>query len=251
MRLWAVILLVLLSGCSPWSKPQVIVVPPEEQKAAGKLIETYQQEVAKDAAILKAVRPHLTASKAPALHLYDTVTQSLVSLGGEPTAADVEKFSSLILNPNQKELEDLRAKAVALDAKTNKLEAEVAKEREARLKAEAAADIAKEAQINAAKQANRSDSIKTIVTKAGWGLVAGILALLFGSKIGLNPINAWAAIGASAAVMALAAPAVDFFGDERCQRVALALFAGLAIEVAFLLGLFGWRKVQSWRAAKA
>ena len=135
MRLLLVIA-ILMAGCSTPKAPAPLPpVPPPAPVQQTTLLKVWQDEVAENLSIYTAIRPSLSGP-APALNLYDSATQGLASLSGEPTALAVDQFKGLVAKPDDKALAALRADKVALDKKTDELKAKVEAEKLARLNAE-------------------------------------------------------------------------------------------------------------------
>ena len=156
MRLLAAAAL-LLAGCS--SKPKDAPLPPAPAPAPvhqTALMEVWDKEVTENLAIFKAIRPSLSGP-APALNLYDSATQGLASLSGEPTAKAVDTFKGLVAKPDDKALAALRSEKLALDKKTDALEAKAKAEEIARIKAEAEA-------AQARKDKAEADKAKSLAT---------------------------------------------------------------------------------------
>ena len=107
MSRWVVIAaLLMLAGCVTDKQPELPA--PKPMESADVLMDLWYAEVVNDAAILTAVRPAITGP-APALSLYDSATQGLVSIGGSPTAADVKKYQAIIASNDKKALEAIMA----------------------------------------------------------------------------------------------------------------------------------------------
>lgn len=243
MKLAAFIVVGMLVSCGEKPKPAIPVVP-AEPKADAELVEVYQKEVLQDAAILKAVRPHLTTSRTPALELYDTVQQGLVSLGGEPSAKDVDKFSKLIENPDKKELERLRAEKVALDKKTDELEAKAAKERDSRIRAEAERDQARKDKAEADRQADLSKSAAELTKYGTWTIGVGVLAFLFGQYLGIAKWVAATTVGLGIVVATTARPLIDIFGGKNSETILLSTLSIIALNVTAAFGWWLWSKLK-------
>lgn len=241
MRLAAVIL--LLAGCAstPEDKPLPLPPPPAVQQTA--LLDLWQDEVIEDAAILKAIRSSLSAPAA-AMSLYDSATQGLTSLAGEPTAKDVDKFKAWIAKPDPKDLEKLRAEKVALDKKTDALEKDVAAEKAARAIAESQAKQARADKEAADKAASLAESARKLTEYGTYAIGAGILALLFGHFLGIQKWVAGLTIGAGVLVAATARPLIDFFGGEKSEWVLLGTLVFLALNLAVVMGIKSWRLLR-------
>lgn len=203
-------------------------------------MQVWQDEVIEDAAILKAIRQSITAPSA-VLSLYDSATQGLTSLAGEPTAKDVDKFKAWIAKPDQKELDKLRAEKVALDKKTDALEAKVTEAERKRAVAEAEAIQARKDKADADKQASLTQSAAELTKYGTWTIAAGIAALLFGHLLGIQKWVAGLTIGAGVLVAATARPLIDFFGGDKSEWVLFGTLAFLALDLAIVLGVKSWR----------
>ena len=243
MRLLGAIL--LLAGCATVppvenALPPAPPPPPIQQDA---LLQLWQDEVIEDAAILKAIRGALTAPPA-ALSLYDSATQGLTSLAGEPTAKDVDKFKAWIAKPDPKDLEKLRAEKVALDKKTDALEKDVAAEKAARAIAESQAKQARLDKEAAEKAASLAESARKLTEYGTYAIGAGILALLFGHFLGIQKWVAGLTIAAGVLVSATARPLIDFFGGEKSEWVLLGTLVFLALNLAIVLGIKSWRLLR-------
>lgn len=240
MRLLAAIAL-LLAGCT--SKPKVDPLPPPPPPAPVQqttLLNLWQEEVSEDLAIFKAIRPSITGP-APALNLYDSATQGLASLSGEPTARDIDFFKDMVAKPDDKALASLRADKLALDKKTDELEKKVAAEKQAREIAEAQAKQARIDKAEADRQASLTESASQLTKYGTWAIAAGVLALLFGHWIGIQKWVAGLTIGAGIVVAATARPLIDFFGSERSEVVLLSTLGFLALNVAVVVAVKTWR----------
>jgi hypothetical protein len=250
VRLLAVTIFAL-AGCT--SKPKVEPLPPAPPPAPVQqttLLKVWQDEVAEDLAIYKAIRPSLSGP-APALNLFDTATQGLASLSGEPTAKDIDFFKGMVANPDEKALAALRSEKVALDRKTDELEAKVAAEREARLKAEAQAAQARKDKAEADRQASLAASAARLTEYGSYAVAAGILALLFGHWLGIQKWVAGLTIGAGVLVAATARPLIDFFGGEQSEYVLIGTLGFLALNLAVVLAVKSWRFIRPARDAQA
>lgn len=239
MRLALAICLTLLAGCksAPKSVPAPPAAPPAQQTI---LLEVWQKEVAENLAIYTAIRPSLSGP-APALNLYDSATQGLASLSGEPTLGSVEQFRGLVAKPDDKVLAALRAEKVALDKKTSELERKAKAEELARVKAEAIAEQAEKAKSLAESAAE--------LTKYGtWTIAAGVLALLFGHLMGIQKWVAGLTIGAGVLVAATARPLIDFFGSDKSGYVLLGTLGFLALNLAVVVAVKSWRFVRRPKA---
>ena len=239
MRLALAICLTLLAGCksAPKSEPTPPPAPPAQQTI---LLEVWQKEVAENLAIYTAIRPSLSGP-APALNLYDSATQGLASLSGEPTLGSVEQFRGLVAKPDDKVLAALRAEKVALDKKTSELERKAKAEELARVKAEAIAEQAEKAKSLAESAAE--------LTKYGtWTIAAGVLALLFGHLMGIQKWVAGLTIVAGVLVAATARPLIDFFGSDKSEYVLLCTLGFLALNLAVVVAVKSWRFVRRPKA---
>jgi len=217
--------------------------PPPAPLQQTALLELWQDEVAEDTAILKAIRASLSAPPA-ALSLYDSATQGLTSLAGEPTAKDVDKFKAWIAKPDPKDLEKLRAEKVALDKKTDALEKDVATEKAARAIAESQAKQARADKEAADKAASLAESARKLTEYGTYAIGAGILALLFGHFLGIQKWVAGLTIGSGVLVAATARPLIDFFGGEKSEWVLLGTLVFLALNLAVVMGIKSWRLLR-------
>lgn len=243
MRFLAAIL--LLAGCAtaPVHQPALPPQPPPAPLQQTALLELWQDEVAEDTAILKAIRASLSAPPA-ALSLYDSATQGLTSLAGEPTAKDVDKFKAWIAKPDPKDLEKLRAEKVALDKKTDALEKDVATEKAARAIAESQAKQARADKEAADKAASLAEAARRLTEYGTYAIGAGILALLFGHFLGIQKWVAGLTIGSGVLVAATARPLIDFFGGEKSEWVLLGTLVFLALNLAVVMGIKSWRLLR-------
>jgi hypothetical protein len=204
------------------------------------LLDVWQSEVIEDAAILLAIRGSLDGP-APALSLYDSVTTGLTGLAGQPSAKDVDKFKGLVIKPDAKELDRVRTEKVAVDRKTDELEAKVELEKQARIKAEADAEQARESERLAKIEARKSEAVG-LLTKIGAGAVAvGVLALLFGHWMGISKLTAGVVIGAGLGV-AVAAPWLIDLAEMRWIIISLLAFLGMDLVV--FAGIKTWRSLR-------
>lgn len=240
-----------LAGCS--SKPRVEPLPPAPLPAPIQqtaLLGVWEKEVAEDLAIFKAIRPSLSGP-APALNLYDSATQGLASLSGEPTAKAVDAFKAMVANPDDKALAALRAEKVALDKKTDELEAKVKAEEQARIKAEADARQARLDKVAADKAKSLSDSAARLTEYGSYAIAAGVIALLFGHWLGIQKWVAGLTIGAGVLVAATARPLIDLFGGEKSETILLSTLGFLALNLAVVLAVKSWRFIRPAPDAQA
>jgi hypothetical protein len=229
---------ILLVGCA--TTPQQPAAVPAEPVQQTNLLEVWQGEVIEDAAILLAIRGSLDGP-APALSLYDSVTTGLTGLAGQPSAKDVDKFKGLVIKPDAKELERLRTEKVAIDRKTDELEAKVELEKQARIKAEAEAEQAKESERVAKVEARKSEAVG-VLTKIGAGAVAlGVVALLFGHFMGISKLTAGVVIGAGLGV-AVAAPWLIDLAEMKWIIIGLLAFLGMDLVV--------FAAIKTWRSLR-
>lgn len=234
-------ILFTLTGCETVKTEGNTIVAPADPIEQTRLLEVWQNEVAEDVAILRAIQPSIKASE-PVMSLYDSATQGLTSLAGEPTAKDVDKFKALISKPDPKVLEKLRAEKIALDKKTDALEAAVNEERDRRIRAEAAEIAAREDAKQAAIEARKAQAVG-LLTKVGAGAVAiGVLSLLFGSYINLSKLTAGIVIGAGLCVAVTASWLVDL-AEMKWIMIGLASFLGL--DLISFIAIKTWRTVKS------
>jgi hypothetical protein len=241
--------LLALAGCT--SKPKVEALPPVPPPAPVQqttLLAIWQEEVAEDLAIFKAIRPSLSGP-APALNLYDTATQGLASLSGEPTAKAIDTFRGYVDKPDQARLDALRAEKVALDKKTDELERKVAEERDARLRAEAQAIQARKDKAEADRLASLTESAADLTRYGTYAIAAGVLALLFGHLIGIQKWVAGLTIGAGVLVAATARPLIDFFGGEMSEYVLFGTLLFLALNLAVVMAVKSWRMIRREKEA--
>ena len=235
---------VLLAGCSTAPKPTSLPpAPPPAPVQQTALLAVWEKEVAEDLAIFKAIRPSLSGP-APALNLYDSATQGLASLSGEPTAKAVDQFKGLVAKPDDKALAALRADKVALDRKTSELERKVKAEEEARIRAEAQAAQARKDKEAADKAASLAESASRLTEYGTYAIAAGVLALLFGHWLGIQKWVAGLTIGAGVLVAATARPLIDFFGSDKSEWVLLGTLGFLALNLAAVMAIKSWRLVR-------
>jgi hypothetical protein len=229
---------ILLAGCATTQQPQA-VVPPEPVQQTN-LLEVWQNEVIEDAAILLAIRGSLDGP-APALSLYDSVTTGLTGLAGQPSAKDVDKFKGLVIKPDANELDRVRTEKVAVDRKTDELEAKVELEKQARIKAEAEAEQAREAERLAKIESRKSEAVG-MLTKIGAGAVAvGVLALLFGHWMGISKLTAGVVIGAGLGVAVAAPWLIDL---AEMKWIIISLLAFLGMDLVVFTGIKTWRLLR-------
>ena len=225
----------------PADKPLPVAPPPSIQQTT--LLGVWEKEVAEDLAILKAIRPSLTGPSS-ALNLYDSATQGLASLSGEPTAKAVDMFRGYVDKPDQARLDALRADKIALDKKTSDLEIKVSEERDARIKAESEAVQARADKEEADRMASLQESSSQLTRYGTYAIAAGVLALLFGHLIGIQKWVAGLTIGAGVLVAAVARPLIDFFGSEKSEYVLICTLAFIAINLAVVIGFKTWRMIK-------
>ncbi len=238
---WLAASVLLFAGCS--TPPEVKPLPPPPPPAPLQqtaLLQVWQDEVIEDAAIFRAIRGSITGP-APALNLFDSATTGLIGLAGEPTAKDVDKFKAWIASPDPKELEKLRAEKVALDKKTDALEAKAKEEERKRLIAEAEANQARLDKEAADTAKSRAESASELTKYGTWTIAAGVIALLFGQWLGIQKWVAGLTIGAGVLVAATARPLIDFFGNGKSELVLLGTLVLLAINLVIVLGVKSWR----------
>lgn len=243
MRTFAVIA-ILLAGCS--SKPKDAPLPPVPPPAPvhqDGLLKVWQDEVAEDLAIFTAIRPSISGP-GPALSLYDSATQGLASLSGDPTKVQVDLFRGYVDKPDENRLKQLREEKLALDKKTDELERKVQAEKDARIAAEALAKQARLDKIEADKQASLTKSASDLTKYGTYAIAAGVLALLFGHLIGVQKWVAGVTIGAGVLVAATSRPLIDFFGSEKSEVVLLSTLAFLALNVAVVVAVKSWRYIR-------
>lgn len=234
----------LLAGCSSAPKPTPLPpAPPPAPVQQTALLAVWEKEVAEDLAIFKAIRPSLSGP-APALNLYDSATQGLASLSGEPTAKAIDQFKGYVDKPDDKALAALRADKVALDRKTSELEAKVRAEEVARIKAEAQAAQARKDKEAADKAASLAESASRLTEYGTYAIAAGVLALLFGHLLGIQKWVAGLTIGAGVLVAATARPLIDFFGSDKSEWVLLGTLGFLALNLAAVMAIKSWRLVR-------
>ena len=243
MRLLAAAIFAL-AGCS--SKPAEKPLPPPPPPAPIQqttLLKVWQDEVAENLAIYTAIRPSLSGP-APALNLYDSATQGLASLSGSPTAKAVDTFRGYVDKPDQKKLDQLRAEKLALDKRTDELEAKVEAEKLARIKAQADADQARKDKAEADKAASLAESASRLTQYGTYAIAAGVLALLLGHWLGIQKWVAGVTIAAGVLVAATARPLIDFFGSEKSEWVLLGTLAFLALNLAAVAAVKTWRYLR-------
>lgn len=237
MRAYLAITFVALAGCSTIRKDAPLIVIPPAPVQQTELHTVWENEVAQDLAIFKAIRPSLSGP-APALNLYDSATQGLASLSGEPTAKAIDMFKGYVDKPDDKVLSALRAEKVALDKKTDDLEAKVKAEEEARIRAEAAKDAADQATIQASIQARKAESVSKLTTVGAVAAGVGVLALLLGHLLGISKLTAGLVISAGIGI-AVAAPWLIDLAEMKWIVVSLLVFLGTDL-VIFVV-------IKSWR----
>lgn len=241
----------LLAGCSSAPKPTSLPPsPPPAPVQQTALMAVWGKEVAEDLAIFKAIRPSLSGP-APALNLYDSATQGLASLSGEPTAKAIDMFRGYVDKPDDKVLAALRADKVALDKKTSELEAKVKAEEIARIKAEASAVQARKDKEAADKAASLAESASLLTEYGTYAIAAGVLALLFGHLLGIQKWVAGLTIASGVLVAATARPLIDFFGSDKSEWVLLGTLGFLALNLAAVMAVKSWRLVRPITDAKA
>jgi hypothetical protein len=234
----------LLAGCSSAPKPTSLPpAPPPAPVQQTALLGVWEKEVAEDLAIFKAIRPSLSGP-APALNLYDSATQGLASLSGEPTAKAIDRFKEYVDKPDQNRLDALRSEKLALDRKTDELERKVKAEEEARIRAEAQAAQARKDKEAADKAASLAESASRLTEYGTYAIAAGVLALLFGHWLGIQKWVAGLTIGAGVLVAATARPLIDFFGSDKSEWVLLGTLGFLAINLAAVMAIKSWRLVR-------
>lgn len=238
----------LLAGCSSAPKPTSLPpAPPPAPAQQTALMAVWEKEVAEDLAIFKAIRPSLSGP-APALNLYDSATQGLASLSGEPTAKSVEHFRTLVAKPDEKMLAAIRAEKVALDKKTDELEKKVEAEKLARIKAQAEAEQARKDKAEADKQASLTQSAADLTKYGTWTIGLGVIALLFGHLLGIQKWVAGLTIGAGVLVAATARPLIDFFGGDKSEWVLFGTLGFLALNLAVVVAVKSWRFIRKPKA---
>jgi hypothetical protein len=210
----------------------------------------WQDEVAENLSIYTAIRPSLSGP-ASALNLYDSATQGLASLSGEPTVKSVEHFRALVAKPDEKMLAAIRAEKVALDKKTTELEAKVEAEKLARLKAEADAVQARKDKAEADRQASLTQSASDLTRYGTYAIAAGIAALLFGHLLGIQKWVAGLTIGAGVLVASTARPLIDFFGGDKSEYVLLGTLGFLALNLAVVASVKTWYMIRREKHPKA
>jgi hypothetical protein len=242
MRPGFLIFALLLAGCWTTKKPEPIPAQPPAPTSQTTLLEVWQKEVADNLAIYTAIRPSLSGPP-PALNLYDSATQGLASLSGSPTVPDVERFKTLVAKPDDKALSAIRAEKVALDKKTSELEAKAKAEELARIKAEAKAEQAEKAK-------SLAESAKTLTEYGSYTIAAGVLALLFGSWLGIQKWVAGLTIGAGVLVAATARPLIDFFGSDKSEWVLFGTLTFLALNLAVVVCIKTWYMIRKEKHPK-
>lgn len=242
MRLLLVIALLMVGCSTPTPKAPLPPAPPPAPIQQTTLLKVWQDEVAENLSIYTAIRPSLSGP-ASALNLYDSATQGLASLSGEPTVKSVEHFRGLVAKPDEKMLAAIRAEKVALDKKTTELEAKVEAEKLARLKAEADAIQARKDKAEADRQASLTESAKTLTEYGSYAIGLGVLALLFGHLLGIQKWVAGLTIGAGVLVASTARPLIDFFGSDKSEYVLLGTLGFLALNLAVVAGAWTWRLI--------
>lgn len=240
MRAYLAITLVALAGCSTVRKDTPLIVIPPAPVQQTELHTVWENEVAQDLAILKAIRPSLSGP-APALNLYDSATQGLASISGEPTAKAIDTFRGYVDKPDEKVLSALRAEKVALDKKTDDLEAKVKAEEEARIKAEAAKDAADQATIQASIQARKAESVSKLTTVGAIAAGVGVLALLLGHLLGISKLTAGLVISAGIGIAVAAPWLIDL---AEMKWVVISLLAFLGTDLVIFVAVKSWRYLK-------
>lgn len=228
MKRLVAIAALLLAGCVTTQQPELPAPQPTE--AADVLMDLWYAEVINDAAILTAVRPAISGP-APALSLYDSATQGLISIGGQPTAVDVKKYQDIIAKNDTKALEAIKAEKLALDKKTDELEKQVTAEREARIRAEAQRDAE-------ARRANKAETVQTLLRVGAGAIAAGIAAFLFGSYVGISRLTAGIVCGVGMAVCVGAPWMVDLV---EMKWILLGTGAFLGLDLVLFVAFKTWR----------
>lgn len=229
----------LLAGCAsvPTEEP---AAKPASAEALNGLMLVWDTEVADSLAMLTAIRPAISGPPA-SMSLYDSATQGLASLAGQPTVAAVKKYEQAAAKNDPKELDRIRAEKVALDKKTDELESKVAAERDARLIAEARADAAEEAKDAEARRANKADTISLMVKVGAAAMAAGIAAFFFGQYLGISKLTAGIVVGCGMAISAGAPIIVDMV---ELKWVILGLAVVLVLDVLVIVALKTWRYIK-------
>jgi hypothetical protein len=240
VRAYLAITLVALAGCSTVRKDTPLIVIPPAPVQQTELHTVWENEVAQDLAILKAIRPSLSGP-APALNLYDSATQGLASISGEPTAKAIDTFRGYVDKPDEKVLSALRAEKVALDKKTDDLEAKVKAEEEARIKAEAAKDAADQATIQASIQARKAESVSKLTTVGAIAAGVGVLALLLGHLLGISKLTAGLVISAGIGIAVAAPWLIDL---AEMKWVVISLLAFLGTDLVIFVAVKSWRYLK-------
>lgn len=246
MRLALAIALLALAGCSTPKAPLPQVPPPAPTQQTT-LLKVWKDEVAENLSIYTAIRPSLSGP-APALNLYDSATQGLASLSGEPTAKSVEHFRGLVAKPDDKMLAAIRAEKVALDKKTGELEAKVEAEKLARIKAQAEAEQARKDKAEADRQSSLTQSAADLTKYGTWTIGLGVLALLFGHLLGIQKWVAGLTIASGVLVAATARPLIDFFGGDKSEWVLIGTLGFLALNLAAVVAVKSWRFIRKPKA---
>lgn len=237
---------VFLAGCGYFRgskgtiEPIAVVLP---TPAADKLADIKDAEILQDAAILTAVRPHLTDVKAPALHLYDSVVFGLVSIGGEPSAKDVARFSALIGMPDQAALDKLRSEKVALAKSADEWKAKAEAERNERVKAEAKAAAEGQRRREMAEQAMDAKSAMWLGIVGASAVAFGLIGIFLGDKFGVGKVNAGLTCAAGVLVAVSAPRLVVLFGRDQTQYLMLGLLAFFFIDAAIFVSVRTYRKL--------
>ena len=244
---FALVISILMAGCKSTPDKPLPPAPPPAPIQQTTLLKVWQDEVAENLSIYTAIRPSLSGP-APALNLYDSATQGLASLSGEPTAKSVEHFRGLVAKPDDKMLASIRAEKVALDKKTSELEKKVEAEKEARIKAQAEAEQARKDKTEADRQASLTASAQTLTEYGSYAIALGVLALLFGHLIGIQKWVAGLTIGAGVLVAATARPLIDFFGGDKSEWVLIGTLGFLALNLAAVVAVKSWRFIRKPKA---
>lgn len=236
----------LLAGCATTQTEPPSVKPASLESIDGLMI-VWDAEVSDSLAMLTAIRPAISGP-AGSLSLYDSATQGLASLAGQPTVAAVKKYEQAAAKNDPKQLDKIRAEKVALDKKTDELEAKVEAEKVARIKAEARAEAAEldklaaeEAKDAEARRANKTNTIATMVQVGAAAMAAGLAAFFFGHFVGISKLTAGLVV-AGGMVIAAGAPIIVDMVELKWVVLGLSVF--LVLDVLVIVALKTWRYIK-------
>lgn len=237
MRVCWFITALLAAGCSTAPAPAPVVVPPPSTQATDYLSDLWQVEVSDSLAMLTAVRPTLSGPPG-SLSLFDSATQGLASLAGEPTLTAVQGYQTTAVSNDPKALDKIRSDKVALDKKVDDLEKKVDVEKQERIRQQARADAAEQATVAAAIQARKAESVSKLTTVGAVAAGVGVLALLFGSWLNISKLTAGLVIAAGIGITVSAPWLVDL---AELKFVIISLMAFLGTDVVVFVAIKTWR----------